>query len=101
MKCLPVSKVAQARGVGLHDWHAEALVIRAFNRLLLDECHREAKNGPGSSPLLRLRTEAEQIGDGGSWQGQPFALRNGITLHMYCSQTPCMLMILFIMEASS
>ena len=89
MKCLPASKVPKAQGVGLHDWHAEILAIRAFNRLLLEECQQHAKEGSTSSNLIRPRADSERIGEGSSWHQQPFALRDGITLHMYCSQTPC------------
>lgn len=32
VKCLPHDKVRQAKGVALHDSHAEILAIRGFNR---------------------------------------------------------------------
>ena len=89
MKCLPASKMPEAQGVGLHDWHAEILAIRAFNRLLLEEAHQHAKEGSGPSNLIRVRADAERVGEGSGWHQQPFALKDGIRLHMYCSQTPC------------
>ncbi|KXX79269.1 tRNA-specific adenosine deaminase 1 [Madurella mycetomatis] len=92
MKCLPASKLSQANGVALHDWHAEVLAIRAFNRLVLDECRRLAQDSTTQSEFLRRRTDAElsspSSGDG-SWHAQPFAWREDLTLHMYCSEAPC------------
>ncbi|KAK7756659.1 hypothetical protein SLS62_001496 [Diatrype stigma] len=93
-----------ARGNVLHDWHAEVLVIRAFNRFVLEECRQLALGGPdATSPFLRRRT-AEDIsrccggssgggsGSGSyndSWHAQPFAWREDVALHMYCSEAPC------------
>ena len=45
MKCLPVSKVPQANGNVLHDWHAEVLAIRGFNSWILEECAMLAQSG--------------------------------------------------------
>ncbi|KAI1379991.1 adenosine deaminase/editase [Hypoxylon crocopeplum] len=114
MKCLPASKLPQAQGNVLHDWHAEVLAIRAFNRFVLDECHAVV-NGPGSE-FLRWRTPEEiaagtytdscqsgegrdEVGNGEEkggdrgkgelWHGQPFTWREDIRLHMYCSEAPC------------
>ncbi|KAI1092902.1 adenosine deaminase/editase [Rostrohypoxylon terebratum] len=94
MKCLPSSKVTQAQGNVLHDWHAEILAIRAFNRFVLDECKILAQGG--SSKFLRRRTSDEmnnsysgEIEAEKSWHGQPFAWREDIILHMYCSEAPC------------
>ncbi|KAI1106008.1 adenosine deaminase/editase [Jackrogersella minutella] len=87
MKCLPTSKIPQAQGNILHDWHAEVLAIRAFNRFVLDECKILAQGG--SSEFLRRRemsrpqTETEETGF------QPFAWEEDIRLHMYCSEAPC------------
>lgn len=95
MKCLPASKIPQANGVALHDWHAEVLVLRAFNRFLLDECRRLARDGAAESRYLRRRT-AEELAfaaDSASptcWNRQPFVWRENLTLHMYCSEAPCM-----------
>ncbi|KAK5009457.1 hypothetical protein LTR28_000970 [Elasticomyces elasticus] len=56
MKCLPVDKVAKASGNVLHDWHAEVLAIRAFNRFLVDECADLAAKGmSGISDFLKWR----------------------------------------------
>ncbi len=109
MKCLPGSQLPRARGNVLHDWHAEVLAIRAFNRFLLEECRHLALGGPGmSSPFLRRRTAGEIRRSGGSgrgdseimtttttaddeggWHAQPFAWREDVALHMYCSEAPC------------
>ena len=85
MKCLAQNKVSQARGVVLHDWHAEILAIRSFNRFLLDECHALAVSQKQSSEFIRLRSREEMTES----QFQPFALNDGINLHMYCSEAPC------------
>ncbi|KAI1460086.1 adenosine deaminase/editase [Annulohypoxylon moriforme] len=94
MKCLPSSKIPQAQGNVLHDWHAEVLAIRAFNRFVLDECKALAQEG--SSKFLRRRTKKEihnsqirEIKEEESWHGQPFTWKEDILLHMYCSEAPC------------
>ncbi|KAL2269041.1 hypothetical protein VTJ83DRAFT_3887 [Remersonia thermophila] len=92
MKCLPAAKLSQANGVAIHDWHAEVLVIRAFNRFLLDECRRLAQDPAAESEFLRRRVAAElspTISAAEPWHGQPFAWRDELTLHMYCSEAPC------------
>lgn len=93
MKCLPASKLSQANGVALHDWHAEVLTLRAFNRFILDECRRLAQDDVAESDFLRRRTKEELSSSSGgptpSWNCQPFAWRDGLTLHMYCSEAPC------------
>ncbi|KAK3310895.1 adenosine deaminase/editase [Chaetomium strumarium] len=93
MKCLPASKLTQANGAALHDWHAEVLTVRAFNRFLLDECRRLARDATAQSEFLRRRTPAERPlqtdSAGGLWHAQPFAWREDLTLHMYCSEAPC------------
>lgn len=86
MKCLPQNKLSQARGVVLHDWHAEIVAIRSFNQFLLRECQALALSQKQSSPYLRLRRESE-ITD---THFQPFAINDDISLHMYCSEAPCM-----------
>lgn len=98
MKCLPQSKIPSAQGNVLHDWHAEILAIRAFNRFLVDECADLARQGLGGrdeSAWVKWRknldeeenTEEEE--GVGCWQDQPFALRDGVGIHMYCSEAPC------------
>ncbi|KAF3802137.1 tRNA-specific adenosine deaminase 1 [Colletotrichum gloeosporioides] len=82
MKCLPAAKLPQAKGNALHDWHAEVLAIRAFNRHLLDECRQLLS---GESSLVRRREQHEISPDA----PQPFAIQDGVALHMYCSEAPC------------
>ncbi|KAK2627124.1 hypothetical protein QTJ16_003090 [Diplocarpon rosae] len=85
MKCLPQSKIGQAQGIVLHDWHAEILAIRSFNRFLLEECHALASSENNVSEYIRLRNPDERT----EVHFQPFALKEGITFHMYCSEAPC------------
>ena len=85
MKCLPASKISQASGVALHDWHAEVLALRAFNRFILDECRRLAQDDTAESDYLQRRPKA----DLSSVCPQPFSWREFLTLHMYCSEAPC------------
>ncbi|KAJ3498014.1 hypothetical protein NLG97_g1454 [Lecanicillium saksenae] len=79
MKCLPASKISESNGVGLHDWHAEILAIRAFNRYILDECIRLVEEG--TSDLVE---HANSPAD-----ARPFRLRRNVKLHMYASEAPC------------
>lgn len=85
MKCLPQNKILQAQGVVLHDWHAEVLAIRSFNRFLLDECRALAAAEKTTSEFIRVRSENERT----EACFQPFALKDDIYLHMYCSEAPC------------
>ncbi|KAI1149955.1 adenosine deaminase/editase [Nemania diffusa] len=98
MKCLPASKLPQAQGNVLHDWHAEVLAIRAFNCFVLDECYALASGSRDSSDFIRRRSHDEMSATAdldkrhrGSidWHGQPFAWRDDVLLHMYCSEAPC------------
>ncbi|KAF4892106.1 tRNA-specific adenosine deaminase 1 [Colletotrichum fructicola] len=82
MKCLPAAKLPQAKGNALHDWHAEVLAIRAFNRHLLDECRQLLSGEPS---LVRRREHHEISPDA----PQPFAIQDGVALHMYCTEAPC------------
>ena len=87
MKCLPESKLSlSTSGTVLHDWHAEILAIRAFNYFLLQECHRLASCANYTSPILRWRQACEvpQFQD-----LQPFSVRRGLKIMMYCSEAPC------------
>lgn len=88
MKCLPASKVPTAMGGVLHDWHAEILAIRAFNYFILEECRRIAASDEPSE-YLRRRTADEISAEAEAWCGQPFAWRDDVTVHMYCSEAPC------------
>lgn len=83
MKCLPAAKLPHSKGVGIHDWHAEILAIRTFNRCLLDECTRSLASGDSSSGIIEHVT-----GDGSRL---PFRVKDGVKLHMYCSEAPCKL----------
>ncbi|KAK3330555.1 adenosine deaminase/editase [Apodospora peruviana] len=95
MKCLPASKLPQANGVAIHDWHAEVLAIRAFNYFILEECRRLSLNNKEASSEFLLRGTEEELASQQSqneatpWRGQPFAWREDVTLHMYCSEAPC------------
>lgn len=93
MKCLPQAKLPLALGNVLHDWHAEVLAIRAFNRFVLDECKLLAEGGPkAESHFLRRRRIDELVQSSTTttyWCGQPFTWREDVKLHMYCSEAPC------------
>lgn len=82
MKCLPSAKLPLSRGIGIHDWHAEILAIRTFNRFLLDECRSMLAGGDGHGVLVG-RPDAEAS------SSRLFEIRDGIKLHMYCSEAPC------------
>ncbi|KAK3674754.1 hypothetical protein LTR78_005476 [Recurvomyces mirabilis] len=72
MKCLPRSKLAEAKGNVLHDWHAEILALRGFNRWLVDECAEMARLGrKGRHEWLRWRhTRSRSDGTGGERSGR-------------------------------
>ncbi|ROW16552.1 hypothetical protein VPNG_02878 [Cytospora leucostoma] len=80
MKCLPTSKLSSANGTVLHDWHAEVLAMRALNHFVLQECKALAEGK--ESAYIRRKTDDEPA-------TQPFAWREDVTLHMYCSEAPC------------
>ncbi|KAF2209314.1 hypothetical protein CERZMDRAFT_47354 [Cercospora zeae-maydis SCOH1-5] len=85
MKCLPQSKLGMANGNVLHDWHAEILALRSFNRFLLDDCAQLAskgREGHGSWVCWRPESSYEE-------QSQLFQLQDGVEIHMYCSEAPC------------
>ncbi|KAF2139526.1 uncharacterized protein K452DRAFT_274870 [Aplosporella prunicola CBS 121167] len=83
MKCLPASRIPAANGVVLHDWHAEVLAIRAFNRFLIDECAGLLSGR--ESEFVRLREQHELS----LTSFQPFAVRDHVRIYMYCSEAPC------------
>lgn len=93
MKCLPQDKIHTLHGNVLHDSHAEILALRAFNRFLLDQCADLAERrstidrNDTTETILEWRTPTNETHH--LWQGQPFRLRQGIKLHMYCSEAPC------------
>lgn len=96
----------QADGSVLHDCHAEVLARRAFNRYLLEEMRahvalcRPVPDAGGAAAsscgagltschwgLLQHDTgSGSSSGGGGRWR---FALRPGVTLHLYISDSPC------------
>jgi tRNA-specific adenosine deaminase 1 len=93
MKCLPASKVPQANGNVLHDWHAEVLAIRGFNSWILEECALLAQSGSeGEGQWIEssdgTTQESQQLGPGSS-PLPPFKLKPGVQIHMFCSQAPC------------
>jgi tRNA-specific adenosine deaminase 1 len=84
MKCLPRSKIPHANGTVLHDWHAEILAIRAFNRFLIQECASIVNSG---SPSLYLRRRGpEEMAEHSS---QYFTFMSDVSIYMYCSEAPC------------
>jgi len=85
MKCLPRSKILAANGTVLHDWHAEILAVRAFNRFLLDHCADLAAAGLPCTSIVRRRVDNEISPQ----SMQPFAIREDVRIHMYCSEAPC------------
>ncbi|KAE8874291.1 hypothetical protein PTNB73_00923 [Pyrenophora teres f. teres] len=87
MKCLPSNKLPLAHGNILHDWHAEVIAIRAFNRYLLDECILISTSPYPVSDIVRQRVP-EEVTQCTSEQ-QAFTIQEDITLHMYCSEAPC------------
>ncbi|KAL1634285.1 hypothetical protein SLS58_010727 [Diplodia intermedia] len=85
MKCLPASKLPAAHGAVLHDWHAEILALRAFNRFLVDECAALVSPDARASDFV-MRRDAAEISRA---MPQPFALHTDVEIHMYCSEAPC------------
>ncbi|KAF2125726.1 hypothetical protein P153DRAFT_91951 [Dothidotthia symphoricarpi CBS 119687] len=85
MKCLPSNKLHLAQGSILHDWHAEVVAVRAFNRFLLDQCLLISTPPYPSSDFLRRLSNDEQSG----FEQQPFTIREHVQVHMYCSEAPC------------
>ncbi|KAG5976654.1 hypothetical protein E4U55_007258 [Claviceps digitariae] len=82
MKCLPASKLAHANGNAIHDWHAEVLAMRAFNRFLLDECEASLQHGRASQVV-------DAVVPDGLAGNRPFRIKDNVRLHMYCSEAPC------------
>jgi tRNA-specific adenosine deaminase 1 len=115
MKCLPKEKLPLAKGSVLHDWHAEVLAIRAFNRWVLDECLELAGKGREDEEgqwvrrrRKRIRLDDERADQGGHENDSqqevvyqdavqaprpehdpPFELHPDIRIHMYISEAPC------------
>ncbi|CBY00524.1 similar to tRNA-specific adenosine deaminase [Plenodomus lingam JN3] len=74
-----------AKGTILHDWHAEVVAIRAFNRYLLDQCLQLSTPPYTPSDFLRQRS-ADEYTDS---EYQPFTIKDNVRIHMYCSEAPC------------
>ncbi|KAF2744859.1 hypothetical protein M011DRAFT_159385 [Sporormia fimetaria CBS 119925] len=85
MKCLPTNKIPEANGNILHDWHAEVLALRAFNRFLLDEIIASLTPPYIPSEYLLPRPLDDQT----PTDPQPFKLDPTLQIHMYCSEAPC------------
>ena len=84
MKCLPRNKLDAADGNILHDWHAEVVAIRTFNRFLLEECLR-ISDSDSHSAFIHQRPNHERTDQ----EPQPFSVRDNVQIHMYCSEAPC------------
>ncbi|KAF1958331.1 hypothetical protein CC80DRAFT_490928 [Byssothecium circinans] len=91
MKCLPTTKLPLSHGTALHDWHAEVLAIRAFNRFLLDHILLTLTLPPPAhpSPFLRRRSNEEIASTSPTHETQPFTIEDDVTIFMYCSEAPC------------
>jgi tRNA-specific adenosine deaminase 1 len=85
MKCLPQFRMGTANGIELHDWHAETIAIRAFNRFLLAECAHLIAAGVHSTDVVSIRTPVQSD----STTQQPFTIQDDVRIHMYCSELPC------------
>ncbi|TFB03464.1 hypothetical protein CCMA1212_004703 [Trichoderma ghanense] len=89
MKCLPASKLAEAKGVAIHDWHAEVLAIRTFNRFLLDECQTLTEGNSHEHESILQSSHCQIIDTETGRSRRPFKVREDVKLHMYCSEAPC------------
>ncbi|KAL6880971.1 tRNA-specific adenosine deaminase [Trichoderma novae-zelandiae] len=89
MKCLPASKLAEAKGVAIHDWHAEILAIRTFNRFLLDECQTLTESDGSEHETILQRSDSLDVETANGRYTRPFKVKEGVKLHMYCSEAPC------------
>ncbi|CAD6444446.1 4c181175-502f-4b82-a424-2b5343324335 [Sclerotinia trifoliorum] len=85
MKCLPHSKLPQAQGNVIHDWHAEILCLRSFNHFLLQEILALLSTPSIPSQYLQHCLPETITRDA----FQPFELKPHIKLFMYCSEAPC------------
>jgi tRNA-specific adenosine deaminase 1 len=101
MKCLPASKLTEAKGVAIHDWHAEILAIRTFNRFLLDECQTlvESLNNEHES-ILQRHDSKDDVDPTSRRCTRPFKVKEDVKLHMYCSEAPCKFFKLSWMRSS-
>jgi Adenosine-deaminase (editase) domain len=85
-------------GTRVRDCHAEVLCRRAFRMFLLDCIQRyeilHDKETKGFTILQRCDTAKEEImqrneKQRGTQERSQYELRSDVTLHMYCSSTPC------------
>ncbi|KAL9124474.1 MAG: hypothetical protein Q9217_006201 [Psora testacea] len=86
MKCIDIMKIGLANGNILHDSHAETLALRAFNHFLLNECHRLTLSKRAVSDVIQPKVGYECAP---SSRQQPFTVREGVRIFMYCSEAPC------------
>ncbi|UKZ74065.1 hypothetical protein TrVFT333_001720 [Trichoderma virens FT-333] len=89
MKCLPASKLGDAKGVAIHDWHAEVLAIRTFNRFLLDECQSLIDGNRNDPETILQRSDSLDVDSESGLYARPFGVKHDVKLHMYCSEAPC------------
>lgn len=95
MKCLPQEKIPLAAGNVLHDCHAEVLALRALNRYILDGCLELATKGrpPIAAVedygLVQWTKQSDGDTTASKHQQYCFRLKEGVKLHMYCSEAPC------------
>jgi hypothetical protein len=64
------------------------LAIRVFNKFLLDECFAVSNEG-GASKIIDMVLKSLKPGDQSS-AAPSFVIQEGVKLHMYCSEAPCM-----------
>ncbi|BFZ63739.1 hypothetical protein YB2330_004871 [Saitoella coloradoensis] len=83
VKCLPASKVSLAKGLVLHDCHAEILALRGLNRFLLNECYQLAADPSYFSDYVTRASAADEDG------ARPFKIKKDVTIHMWISTAPC------------
>lgn len=74
VKALPDHLIAKSNGRVLHDCHAEILALRAFNRVVVDECMK------GESEILQHCADDEEY----QWKLKP-----GVKFSLYISEPPC------------
>lgn len=86
MRCLPGFKAQKAAGLVLHDWHAEIIAFRCFNRFLLQECRRLVQSPDDGSPFIR-RKQQNEISKNHALQ--LFTMHDNLHIHLYCSEAPC------------
>ena len=119
-KCLPATSRC-VKGESLADSHAEVLARRALIHFLYDEFDRVLGGDDGGSDVGSVRgkqsgppppivtwagpkqSEAEESNakDASAKTHPPFALKPGIKLHLYVTQSPCGDASIFYLQSSS